>query len=297
MVSNIVNVTSQPSAKKLEVGNGHLEAAARYEKTDQENTVTGFETDFDLFSVSGGANYNFTDAIRIGGTAFRTERAPTSEELFSDGPHLATSQFEIGDINLGKETATGVEAVIGYASERVNLSLNGFFTSYDDYIFESETGAFEDGLPVFQFVGEDAEFYGFEAVGEVGLTTFGIFDISADSLVEFVRGETDTENLPRIPPLSVLSGLEAESDSLKLRAEWEYVTEADNTAPFELPTDSFNQVNAFLTWKAPVENNDIAFRFSVLNIFDAEARQHTSFLKDVVPLPGRNVKFSITAKL
>ena len=283
---------------ELEIGNGHIEAAGRYERTNQENSVSGEEVDFDLFSISGGGNLFLADGFRVGVNGFRTERAPTTEELFSDGPHLATSQFEIGDSTLGKEVATGAEASARYADSARSISVNAFYTDYSDYIFEQETGEIEDGLPVFQFVGEDAEFYGFEAVGETDLVDVGTFQLSADSLVEFVRATAESGDLPRIPPLSVLSGLEAESDRLKLRAEWEYVSEANDVAAFELPTDSYNQINAFLTWKAPVDSKqDVQLRVSVLNIFDVEARQHASFLKDVVPLPGRNVRFSISAKL
>ena len=283
--------------QEVELGNAHLEAAGRYERTDQENSVSGEDVSFDLFSVSAGGNLFLTDAFRIGANVFRTERAPTTEELFSDGPHLATSQFEIGDPTLDEEVALGVEASARYADESRSASVNVFYTDYTDYIYEIETDGVEDGLPIFQFVGEDTEFYGFEAVGETDLVKFGSFDLSADSLVEFVRATGESGDIPRIPPLSVLSGLEAESERFKLRAEWEYVSEANDLAAFELPTDSYNQINGFLTWKAPVESTDVQLRLSVLNLFNVEARQHSSFLKDVVPLPGRNVRFSISAKL
>ncbi len=283
---------------EVEVGNAHLEAAARFERTDQEDSVGGVDRSFDLISLSGGGDIHLSEAVRVGGTVFRTERAPTTEELFSNGPHLATSQFELGDPGLGKETATGVEAAFRHREDGHSVTLNVFYTDYSDYIFETETGGEEDGLPIFQFTAENAEFYGFEAVGQTEITSLGAFDISADALAEYVRAKTSSGNLPRIPPLSILSGLEAESDRLKLRAEWEYVADADNLSTFELPTDSYNLINGFLTWKAPVGAKDeVQFRLSVLNIFDAEARQHTSFLKDLVPLPGRNVRFSISAKI
>lgn len=282
---------------EIEIGNAHLEAAARFERTDQENSVTGDDRSFDLISVSGGGDIHLTDAVRLGGTVFRTERAPTTEELFSNGPHLATNQFELGDATLEKEVATGIEAAIRHREGAHNITLNLFYTDYTDYIFEAETAGEEDGLPIFQFVAEDAEFYGFEAAGETQFASAGAFDLSADALVEYVRAKTESGNLPRIPPLSVLSGLEAESDRLKLRAEWEYVAEANDLGAFELPTDDYNLVNAFVTWKAPAGAENVALRFSVLNILDSEARQHTSFLKDLVPQPGRNFRFSITAKL
>ncbi|MEP4051517.1 MAG: TonB-dependent receptor [Litorimonas sp.] len=282
---------------EVEIGNGHLEGAARFERTDQENSVTGDDRSFDLFSVSAGGDVHLTDAVRIGGTVFRTERAPTTEELFSNGPHLATNQFELGDATLDKEVATGVEAAIRHREGNHNVTLNLFYTDYSDYIFETETADEEDGLPVFQFVSDDAEFYGFEVAGKTQFASAGDFDLSADALVEYVRAKTDSGNLPRIPPLSTLVGLEAESDRLKIRGEWEYVAEANDLAVFELPTDDYNLANAFLTWKAPAGAENVALRFSILNIFDSEARQHSSFLKDLVPQPGRNFRFSITAKL
>ncbi len=282
---------------EFELGNIHLEGAARYESTLQKNSALADKRKFDLFSVSGGGDVHLTDAVRIGGTVFRTERAPTTEELFSNGPHLATNQFELGDASLDKEVATGVEAAIRHREGNHNVTLNLFYTDYSDYIFEAETADEEDGLPVFQFVADDAEFYGLEVAGQSQFASAGKFDLSADALVEYVRAKTDSGNLPRIPPLSTLVGLEAESDRLTLRGEWEYVAEANDLAAFELPTDDYNLVNAFVTWKAPVGAQDVALRFSVLNILDTEARQHTSFLKDLVPQPGRNVRFSITAKL
>ena len=282
---------------EVELGNAHIEGAARFEHTDQENSVSGEDLSFDLFSASVGGDIHLAEAFRVGGTVFRSERAPTTEELFSNGPHLATNQFEIGDATLEEETATGVEAALRYREGGNSVTLNLFYTDYSDYIFENETGEIEDGLPVFQFTAEDAEFYGFEAAGKTQFATAGAFDLSADALVEFVRAKTDTGNLPRIPPLSTLVGLEAESDRLTLRGEWEYVSEADDLAAFELPTDDFSLLNAFVTWKAPVGAQDVSLRFSVLNILDDEARIHSSFLKDVVPQPGRNFRFSITAKL
>ena len=282
---------------EVEIGNGHLEVAARYERTDHDNEASDIDLGYDLFSVSGGGDIHLSDSVRIGGTVFRTERAPTSEELFSNGPHLSTSQFELGDVNLEKEVALGIEGAFRHRADDHSITLNAFYTDYADYIFETQTGEEEDGLGVYQYGADDAKFYGFEAAAQTKVADLGAFSLSADSLAEYVRAKTDSGNLPRIPPLSVLTGLEAESDRLKLRAEWEYVSEAKNLSDLELPTDSYDSINAFLTWKAPVDAQDVQLRLSVLNILDTEARQHSSFLKDLVPLPGRNVRFSISAKL
>ena len=281
--------------QEIELGQFHLEGAARYENTQQENSVTNQDVDFDLISLSAGGDVHLTEAIRFGGTVFRTERAPTTEELFSDGPHLATSQFEIGDPNLGKETATGVELSFRHREEGHFLTVNAFYTDYSDYIFETETGEVEDGLDVFQFVGEDATFRGFEVQGGADLAQFGSFTLKADALAEYVRAKTDSGDLPRIPPLSVLTGIEADSERFNFRAELDYAAEQNKIEVFEIPTDDYALVNLFATWRAPAGTQDVRLSLSVLNLLDDDARQHTSFLKDTVPLPGRNVRFSIAS--
>ena len=279
--------------QEKEIGDFHLEGAARFEQTDQELSDGSGSVDFQTVSVSAGGDYHLSDALRLGGTVFRTQRAPTTEELFSDGPHLATEQFERGDASLDVETATGIEIALRHRSDDGFFTVNLFYTDYEDYIFERATGEEEDGLDVFQFSAEDAQFSGFEVQGGYDFADLGTYTLRADGLVEYVRAETDSANLPRIPPLSVLAGLEAQSDRLKLRGEVDWVSESSDLAPFEIATESYALVNAFATWKPVAGDRDVSLKLSLHNLFDEDARQHSSFLKDVAPLPGRNVRFAI----
>ena len=276
--------------QQTEIGDLHLEGSVRYENTDQEESNGTGSRSFNAFSLSAGGDYHLTEAVRIGGTVFRTERAPTTEELFSNGPHLATSQFEIGDPTLGLETSTGIEAAFRHREDGHYLTANLFYTDYDDYVFESATGEIEDGLDVFQFTAQDATFRGFEVLGGIDIGELSGFGISADALVEYVRAKTDTGDLPRIPPLSILAGLEAENDIFKLRTEVEYAAEQNKVSDFDTPTDDYTLVNAFADWHV---REGVTLSVSALNLFDNEARQHTSFLKELIPLPGRNFRVSV----
>ena len=233
--------------------------------------------------------------VFLGLNVHRTERAPSTEELFSNGPHLATEAFEIGDADLDEETSIGIEGTLQIGNDRISAVINGFYTSYDDFIFETETGEIEDGLPVFQFVATDASFRGFEAQVEAELFGFGAFDVRGDAALDFVRATTDAagnDNLPRIPPLSGLFGIEANSPRADLRAEIEYAAEQDDTADFELPTESYTLINAFVTVR-PFPDKGLSIQFAAKNLSDQDARLHTSFLKDVAPLPGRNLRVSL----
>jgi len=282
--------------QQIDLGEAHLEGAARYENTKQEVIASNEDVDFNLLSLSAGGDIHLGGGLRLGGTVFRTERAPTTEELFSNGPHLATNQFEVGDPTLDKEIATGVEAALRHKGDDHFITANVFFTDYNDYIFEQEQiGQEEDELPVFQFTAEDATFRGFEIQAGHGLGRLGAFDMKADALAEYVRAKTDSGNLPRIPPLSILAGLEAETERVSLRAEVDYAAKQNKTAVEELVTEDYALVNLFAKWKAPMDAQDVTLSLSVHNVLDDDARQHTSFLKDVVPLPGRNVRFSMSS--
>lgn len=277
-----------------EQGALHIEGAGRIELTNQSDDLLGRDVDFTALSVSVGADRHMSDAIRVGGTLFRSERAPSTEELFSNGPHLATEAFEIGDATLGKEVSTGGELSIRHREDGHSLTLNLFYTDYEDFIFQTETGAEQDDLPVFQFTAADAEFYGFEVQGALDLYTGTSWSVSVDGLGEYVRATTAAGNLPRIPPLSVLAGIEARTDALSLRAEVDWNDEQDRTAVFERATEAYTLVNLFTSYSF---DDSVTFSLGVNNLLDQDARQHTSFLKDLVPLPGRNVRFTVSAKL
>lgn len=281
--------------KELTTGPLRFELGGRYENTIHDSPAIGERRTFDAFSVSGGIGYSPSERVFFGVTGFRTERAPSIEELFSDGPHLATQSFEIGDPTLGEETARGVEATLKIGGPRLAFSVNGYYTSYKDFIYEAETGAEEDGLPVFQFTAADATFRGFEVEVEAEIATVGAFDIHADASADFVRATVDVvgdEDLPRIPPLSGLVGFEARSEKADLRLEGEFAADQDRTADFEFPTDGYALFHAYLTLR-PWSSADLAVRLSALNLTDEEARLHTSFLKELAPLPGRNFRISL----
>ncbi len=276
-----------------------FEGALRYENTQHTNSDARIEREFNGVSVSAGTNYDLTDSISLAGNVFRTERAPTIEELYSNGPHLATGQFELGDVNLDEEVATGLEAILHLHSERGFVTVSGFYTDYQDYIYEANTGAIDEHeeLPIFAFTAEDATFAGFEIEAEALVGTVGPVEVTADGVFDFVDADLESGgNLPRIPPIGATVGLEGATNWASLRAEVEYAGEQDDTAAFELPTDSYTLVNTYLSVSPFPSAPGVTLRLAGLNLTDEDARQHTSFLKDEVPLPGRNWRLSLETR-
>jgi iron complex outermembrane receptor protein len=286
--------------KEYSRGAVRFELGARYERTTHESPAIAASRRFNAVSVSAGLSVEPTDRLFFGVTGLRTERAPSTEELFSNGPHLATGVFETGDPTLGEETARGVEATARFEADAWSFAVNGFYTSYRDFIFESATGmdADVDGelLPIFQFAATDASFKGFEAQLDAELFELGPFHIHGHAAADYVRATAErspTGDLPRIPPFSGLFALEANASHAELRGEIEYAAAQNKVGFDELPTDSYTMYNVYLTLRPMGEDGPIAVRVAATNLTNEDARLHTSFLKDVAPLPGRNIKLSL----
>ena len=290
------NRTEQFAAFALqEYGNGplQLEGSARFEATSTENTRDRIVRDFDTFSGALGIAYDGPFALRSGINISRVARAPSAEELFSNGPHIATQAFEIGDPDLKAERAWGVELFSRGKLGTAEFSLAVFKNWFDNYIYLSETGLEEDDLPVFTYLQDDAEYFGIE--GEVSYLFYndGAVSLTADIRGEYVRAELDDGTpLPQIPPLSLLGALEMETGQFDLRGEVQWFDKQSRLAGFESPTDGFTLVNAMLTWR-PFRRDSIRITLAAENVFDVTGRRHASFTKDFVPLSGRNVKLGI----
>ncbi|MDZ4137567.1 MAG: TonB-dependent receptor, partial [Erythrobacter sp.] len=291
------NLTDQLAVFTLqELGTGpfQIEAAARGEFTDVEAQFLGIQRHFDTFSGALGVVYEGVDGIRIGLNGSRAERAPSAEELFADGPHIATQAFEIGNPDLTTESAWGLEA---YARGNIGagtFSMTAFRQWFNDYIFLNETGEEEDDLPVFEYLQQNADFYGIEADLSYPVIDTGSLRLLTDLRASYVRAElADDTAVPRIPPLSLLGALEAQTTAFDVRGEVQWFDGQDRVTAFETTTDSFTLVNALIAWRPLADNKNVTVQVTADNIFDVTGRRHASFTKEFVPLVGRNFRASV----
>lgn len=291
------NLTDQFAVFALqEYGTGpfQIELAARGEFTTVEDTLNSIERDYDTFSGAVGFIYESDNALRTGINLSRAERAPSAEELFSNGPHIATQAFEIGDPDLATESAWGVEGFVRGSLGGAQFSFAVYNQWFDNYIYLTETGNEQDELPVFVYLQQDADYFGIE--GDVSFPLFdnGDFGVIADFNGSYIEAElADGTSVPRIPPLSLLGGLELQSGAFDVRGEVQWFAEQDSVAEFETPTDDFALVNFLVSWRPLADNQNVFLQLAADNIFDVNGRRHASFTKDFVPLAGRNIRASV----
>jgi iron complex outermembrane receptor protein len=281
----------------LDFGKLKTEFGGRIERTHVSSDPIAVDRHFTTYSGSAGASYEFVPNWRFGVNVSHTERAPSAEELFSNGPHAGTQAFEIGNPDFKKERSFGLEGTLRGSGRNFTIEASAYYNKFDNYIFDQQTGAIEDGLPVFQSSQANAKYYGFEAQATVTLARFGDWKIDADGLADYVHATvTGVGPVPRIPPFRLLGGLSATSGLLDGRVEVEHSFDQDRVAPFETTTPGYTLVNASLGVRPFGEGRDKPeILLSANNIFDVDARRHASFLKDFAPLAGRDLRVTLRA--
>lgn len=271
-----------------------IEAGLRYERTELAARTLGTARSFDGLSAALGMAWSPAPGIRLGLNGSHAARAPSAEELFADGPHVATQQYEIGDPALGLETAWGVEAYVRGSRGGADFGLNLYRTWFDDFVYLDATGEEVDGLPVYRQLQQGADHFGVEAEASVPLFRAAGFRFVGDAQGDYVRATlADGSPVPRMPPLSLLGALEAQSDALDARAEVQWFDRQDRISEFETSTGGFAHVNLSLAWKPLRGGENVTVMLQANNLFDAEGRRHASFTKDFVPLAGRNLRLSV----
>ncbi|MCY1280688.1 putative TonB-dependent receptor [compost metagenome] len=265
------------------------ELGLRHEWQDIDVDAAQPDTDHQGTSISAGAVWTFAPDYSLGFSLSRSQRLPTAEELYADGPHAATRTIELGNPDLDEETAHNVDLTLRKFAGRTTFSLSLFRNQVDDFIYAADTGhAPGAGYREIEYRQHDAVLTGaegevrFQATDAFALTLFG----------DHVRGKLRDGggDLPRIPADRLGVRLEqAFSAALDGQLEFYRVQRQDDLADYETETGGYNMLGASLGYRGSLGQTDYLLYLRGDNLLDTKAREHTSFIKDEVLLPGRNL--------
>ena len=280
-----------------------------HEEEEHEEEMEYFDRDINNTSLALSLGADINDNLDVSFGYARVERAPSAVELFMNGPHLATSRFEVGNTTLDSETSNNVDITFKYQNEGFFGEFTYFRNDVDNYIYlrdeteeeheeheehEEEHGDHE-GLILANYLQRDAEIRGYEfQFGRTMDLARGTLTLSfgRDSLLgEFKDGS----NIPRIVPARNIYSISYSENDLELKLSLKDVQKQDDIAESETKTEGYDMLDLRIN-KTYSLNNDSDFSFSLFakNLLDEAARNHSSFVKDEVPLPGRNygIKFN-----
>jgi iron complex outermembrane receptor protein len=269
---------------------------------------------FGSLSGSLGLLYEPISDLRFGASLSRAYRTPDFNELYTNGPHLAASTFEVGDPELDDEHGLGLDIFGRYSRSNLSAELAIFGNRLTNYIFPSSRGRVQAGpqagSTLLQFSNEDAEFRGFEGKVEWSILPHLVlhgtlshvqaeFTSTRDSIAIFENGDTTivaaSEFPPLVPPLHGDVGLRFDKTNWFLATTARMSDSQDRLGDFEEPTSGY-VVSDFSAGIRFVQGSRLhALTLRVDNAFDREYRNHLSRIKALMPEPGRN--FSLVYRL
>ena len=241
-----------------------------------------------------------------------TMRSPRVEELYSDGPHLATYAFEIGNPNLKAERIYGLENSISYNSSLFNFSLVTFY-NYSPYYFQiTKDGICEDAwqwdpnsglghpcpgvdwinwgsaplgwLYEYSAKGNRVVIQGFEI--DLGYN-FGNFELQYN--LSYVHGDDKTLNMPLsyIHPMKQVLEFNFNKKLVDYKLRFSKIHEQNRLGEFETYTPGVNLTDFIVSYS--YMSHSITMQIN--NIFNEVHYNHLSRIKNITPELGTNIHF------
>jgi len=296
------NIDSEGSVSSAHEENN--EKNEGHDEDHEEMETSFFDKSFSNSSLAFNFSKSLNDFIDLDIGFASVERAPSAVELFMNGAHLATGRFEVGNANLNSEKSNNIDFTLNFNYDNFFASATVFNNDVDNYIYlkdeteeeheehdeNHEEGHDEHaGLILANYLQQDAEFDGYEI--EFGNTimllsgeltfSFGRDDLSG----EFSRGG----NIPRLNPARNIFKLKYFKDDMSIGLNFKDVEKQNDIGANEIVTPGYQMFNANLTKSINLGNEgELTLTFFGNNLLDELARNHSSFVKSQVPLPGRN---------
>lgn len=290
-------------------GRLHLEGGLRYDWVLNQPKETGHITSiglieakyFNALSSSVSAIFELNRQFSVGSTLLHSFRAPSLEELYSEGPHLASYSYEVGNPHLKPERALAKELFFRFQHERAVAEAAVFHNKFNNYLYARDTGRPSNSNPnlnVYQFEGTEALLYGFELSAEVQLLS----RIALSGSVSYTVGErilteeekssgmTDsTVPLPQIPPLKAKTTLKYMHNNLEFGGRLVMASSQERVGEFEEPTDGYAVLDGFFQYRLHQNNLMHTFALNLNNVLNQEYYNHLSRIKELRPEAGFNL--------
>ncbi|MFH5883411.1 TonB-dependent receptor [Halalkalibaculum sp. DA3122] len=295
--------------EEKDVGALHLELGARFDYVEttpaqrDPDSQIGFirERSFSALASSATAIYDLGNGFFTGTTWIHSFRAPSQEELYSEGPHLASYSYEVGNPDLDPERGLGKELFFRYKTSTTTTELSFYHNSFDSYIYPRNTGqpsARFPSLNVYQFTGVDALFQGVEASSQVQLLDFWALSGSL-SYTHASRKLNNQEPgaeagatwhpLPMIPPFKGSLGLKYAKGGFQVGSNLRLAARQTRTGDFETPTEGYAVIDLFGQYRLQSGAVLHTFSLNAENILDTTYRKHLSRIKEIRPEAGFGV--------
>ena len=257
---------------------------------EHEEEVDQFKKEFNTDSLALTLNRDLNDYLEMSLDLASVERAPSAIELYMNGPHLATGRYEEGNTELEIERSRNIGFTLGYQQNAFFGSMTIFQNNIDNFIYLADTNKKEKKMPLAEYMQKDAQLNGYEL--QFG-AAFPFYDGDLELSIarDSVSGEfNDGTYIPRMMPARNIFSVNYKRNTLEFDMSLKDVEKQDEFSSKETMTKGYQMLDMRLTQKLVTDSGRVV-QASIFgkNMLDEVARNHTSWVKNEVPLPGKNV--------
>jgi iron complex outermembrane receptor protein len=251
---------------------------------------------FSALSLSGGVNYERSEGIVFSLSWARAAKMPDVAELYARGLHTATRVIERGNENLEVETSNGVTLASHINTDPLDATISAYASHTNDFIYLAPTGHEDEGSPIYQMDQAEARISGVEVDTRFELLHGRASHLALRLWGDYVRGRlvANEQDLPRMPPLRIGAGIHYAFGDFDVDFSVKHVTDQERVFPGEEETHGYTMVNATAKYRLILGSTVQSISLQGMNLTNVLAREHTSFVKGLVPLPGRDIRLSYT---
>ena len=257
---------------------------------EHEEEVDKFKKEFNTDSLALTLNRDLNDYLEMSLDLASVERAPSAIELYMNGPHLVTGRYEEGNTELEIERSRNIDFTLAYQQNAFFGSMTIFRNNIDNFIYLSDTNKKEKKMPLAEYMQKDAQLNGVEL--QFG-AAFPFYDGDLELSIarDSVSGEfSDGTYIPRMMPARNIFSVNYKRNTLEFDMSLKDVEKQDEFSSKETVTKGYQMLDMRLTQKLVTDSGRVV-QASIFgkNMLDEVARNHTSWVKNEVPLPGKNV--------
>lgn len=232
-------------------------------------------------------------------------RAPSANELYSDGIHHGTGTYEVGNQALKSEKGIKWVNSLFFKNQSINAHLDIFTQMIDDYIYSEPTPdstrqTIRGTFPLFQYTQANALFYGLDYTMDINVARDWTYELG----VAIVRAKntSDDEYLPYIPtdsyrqairyslPIRRLSDTYVKIEQVFHDKQRRYTEGTD----FTVPPSAYTLFNmAAGTYIKSKSNRITGIHLTVDNLFNTEYKDYMDRFRYYAHALGRNISLKI----
>lgn len=285
-------------------------AGFRYANQDADQGVAeqyyGGRNDFHNVTGSVGGTWSLNPAWKLTSNVGLAWRAPTANELYSNGLHHGAGFYEIGDAHLKSEQGYKWINSIKHFNERFSFQLDAYAQYLNNYIFSEAELDFKQTIsgtyPIFRYKQTNASFIGADLM--LSYQLFPALSYKVNAAVVRAKNLSADKYLPYIPSdrLDHSLRLDLQPGAFKdsfLQFGHSYVSKQaryEAGSDYAAPPPAYQLFHLIAGTKYTLHQNELAINLSVDNLFNESYKEYMNKYRYYTHDMGRNITLRLAYK-